>query len=109
MHAHDLNDYRSHKYDWAFTHHIHHLSFGQVLGFSNPLDGHSKIAKGSNNQALNLGYDTYQYYIKVVSTQVTYLNGTTMLTNQFASTEHERDVTPAFGSLPTSMPGSFVI
>jgi hypothetical protein len=35
------------------------------------------------------------------------MNGTTVLTNQFASTEHLRDVTPVFGNLPTAMPGIF--
>lgn len=54
-----------------------------------------------------LVYDTYQYYVKVVSTEVTYMNGSTVLTNQFASTEHQRDVTPVFGNLPTAMPGIF--
>lgn len=48
MHAHDLNDYRNHKYDWMFTHHIHHLTFGKsVSGLSNPLDDRKKIAKTS--------------------------------------------------------------
>ncbi|KAJ3354099.1 Endoplasmic reticulum-Golgi intermediate compartment protein 3 [Kappamyces sp. JEL0680] len=99
MHAHDLNDYRNHKYDWMFTHSIHHLSFGDmVVGFTNPLDGRTKTAKGM--------YDTWQYYLKVVSTEVKYRNGTILTTNQFASTEHARDVTPAFGNMPTSMPGN---
>jgi hypothetical protein len=50
MHAHDLNDYRSHKYDWMFSHTIHHLSFGgKLAGLDNPLEGKAKTAKGSKN------------------------------------------------------------
>ncbi|KAJ3323873.1 Endoplasmic reticulum-Golgi intermediate compartment protein 3 [Boothiomyces sp. JEL0866] len=99
MHAHDLNDYRNHKQDWDFTHTINHLSFGQNGGFTNPLDGVSKKATGA--------YNTFQYYIKVVSTEFTYRNGSKLLTNQFAATEHQRDVTPMFGNIPTTMPGVF--
>jgi hypothetical protein len=97
MHAHDLNDYRKHAKDWKFSHRIHHLSFGESRGFTNPLDGVDKKANGL--------YDTYQYYIKVVSTEFTFLNGSNLVTNQYASTEHQRDVSPRFGDMPTSMPG----
>jgi hypothetical protein len=47
MHAHDLNDYRKHKKDWRFSHIIHHLSFGESTGFTNPLDNVKKEAKKS--------------------------------------------------------------
>ncbi|KAI8897906.1 endoplasmic reticulum vesicle transporter-domain-containing protein [Globomyces pollinis-pini] len=99
MHAHDLNDYRNHKHDWDFTHTVHHLSFGTAWGITNPLDGIAKKATGA--------YETFQYYIKVVSTEFEFRNGTSLLTNQFASTEHKRDVTPLYGNIPSSMPGVF--
>jgi hypothetical protein len=99
MHAHDLRDYRNHSQDWRFTHSIHHLSFGESPGFINPLDGIQKTATGL--------FDTYQYYIKVVSTEFNFLNGTKLITNQFASTEHQTDVSPKFGDMPTSMPGIY--
>jgi hypothetical protein len=54
MHAHDLNDYRNHKYDWRFTHDIHHLSFGTNAGFVNPLDGCQKVAKSSTFIFINI-------------------------------------------------------
>ncbi len=54
---------------------------------------------------LILEFDTWQYFIKVVSTEVKYLNGTVAKTNQYASTEHARDVTPVMGDMPTAMPG----
>jgi endoplasmic reticulum-Golgi intermediate compartment protein 3 len=97
MQAHDLNEYRKHSKDWSFSHQIHHLSFGESSGFTNPLDGIGKSAVGL--------YDAFQYYIKVVSTEFSFLNGTKLITNQFASTEHQRDVSPKFGDMPTSMPG----
>lgn len=36
----------------------------------------------------------YKYFIKVVSTDVHYLNGSTLKTNQYASTFHEQEFPP---------------
>ncbi|KAJ3096015.1 Endoplasmic reticulum-Golgi intermediate compartment protein 3 [Phlyctochytrium planicorne] len=83
VHVHDLHSYQSNdKFD--FSHHIHTLSFGKRIDFSNPLDN---VAKGVSNDAF-----MYQYFIKVVSTKYQYRNGTMVNTNQIAVTEHERDL-----------------
>ncbi len=43
VHAHDIHDYvKSETYDW--THWIHTLGFGEVVGFENPLDGTKKTS-----------------------------------------------------------------
>ena len=50
-------------------------------------------------------YENYQYFIKVVSTEVKDLKGNILSTNQYAVTEHQQDVTPLAGGMPTAMPG----
>ncbi|KAI8820151.1 endoplasmic reticulum vesicle transporter-domain-containing protein [Fimicolochytrium jonesii] len=93
MHVHDLAPYLKEK-DLDFSHTLHSLSFGKKVEFVNPLDGVSKSTKQS--------YFMFQYFLKVVSTRFTFLNGTNVRTNQFSVTEHERDTTPSAhtGGLP---------
>ncbi|RKO82813.1 endoplasmic reticulum vesicle transporter, partial [Blyttiomyces helicus] len=98
MHVHDLHRYSSAGSGYDFSHTIHSLSFGERV-LQNPLDNVVKVTK--------LGFYTFQYYVKVVSTKFTFLNGTTIHTNQFSATEHERDATPVFGTAPTALPGVF--
>ena len=47
----------------------------------------------------------FDYYIKVVRTDFTYLNSSSISTNQFSVTEHEK-VIPTFMGLPQDMPGN---
>lgn len=63
----------------------------------NPLDGIKKTS---------FKFQMHQYFLKVVGTEYTYLNTTILNTNQFAVTEHDRDVSPQFG-VPTGIPGVF--
>ncbi|KAH6560727.1 hypothetical protein BASA50_007239 [Batrachochytrium salamandrivorans] len=99
MHVHDLHDYNAQNSEFSFAHTIHQLSFGESSTFSNPLDKVKKVPVSK--------YFTYQYYIKVVGTNIQYLNGSSIRTNQYSVTEHEQDVTPLFGVLPVGMPGVF--
>ncbi|KAI8587145.1 endoplasmic reticulum vesicle transporter-domain-containing protein [Geranomyces variabilis] len=93
MHVHDLAPYLKEK-RFDFTHEIHSLSFGKRVGFGNPLDG---VVKQTRE-----GYQMFQYYVKVVSTRFRFMNGTTIHTNQYSATEHDRDTTPTAhaGGLP---------
>ncbi|KAI8915957.1 endoplasmic reticulum vesicle transporter-domain-containing protein [Gorgonomyces haynaldii] len=98
MHIHDLSDYRRPEHKWDFTHTIKQLSFGDGQ-ITNPLTGTVKRA--------NTKFMLYQYYIKVVGTEFVNLDQSKLSSNQYAVTEHERDVSPSYGSMPTSMPGIF--
>ena len=104
MHIHDLSDYRNEKNNWDFTHTINSLAFGDDI-VKNPLDQVTKKSKTSI--VFNVEFELYQYFIKVVGTKVVYMNGNVVNTNQFAVTEHDRDVSPVFGTMPTGMPGVF--
>ncbi|EGF80855.1 hypothetical protein BATDEDRAFT_19389 [Batrachochytrium dendrobatidis JAM81] len=97
LHVHDLHDYNAPNGSFNFKHTIHELSFGESSSFVNPLDTVTKTPPTK--------YFSYQYYIKVVGTDISYLNGSQLTTNQFSVTEHEQDVTPLFGALPIGMPG----
>nr|KAJ3423307.1 Endoplasmic reticulum-Golgi intermediate compartment protein 3 [Polyrhizophydium stewartii] len=90
MHVHDLHDFGVEGGQFNFEHTIHSLSFGDQVDFVNPLDNVHKKPPAK--------FFTYQYFIKVVGTDVEYLNSTRIFTNQFSVTEHEQDVTPAFGA-----------
>ncbi len=112
MHIHDLSEYRKEDNRWDFAHTIKSLSFGEQLDFVNPLD---KVVQ-PNKQSIFLWmmlifaeFQVFQYFVKVVASEFTYLNGTVSHTNQFAVTEHLRDVSPRMGTQPTGMPGVFVI
>ncbi|KAJ2746340.1 ER-derived vesicles protein erv46 [Coemansia sp. BCRC 34301] len=75
---HTYYDYMPHDFD--FSHTIHHLSFGD--GFSaqaNPLDGVTKTAHSTQAQ--------FQYFTKIVGSEVRYLNGTVLKSNQYSATE----------------------
>ncbi|KAI8800756.1 endoplasmic reticulum vesicle transporter-domain-containing protein [Cladochytrium replicatum] len=98
MHVHDLHPYFQ-NYHFDFSHEIHSLSFGQSINFQNPLDRISKDTVQS--------YFMYQYFTKVVGTKYTFLNGTTIYTNQFSATEHERDLSPRPGIPSGGLPGVF--
>ncbi|KAJ3048652.1 Endoplasmic reticulum-Golgi intermediate compartment protein 3 [Rhizophlyctis rosea] len=105
MHVHDLQPYLKVE-GLNFDHTIHQLSFGQQpAGFRNPLDGVSKKAVDGEGKANP--YGMFQYYTKVVSTQFNFRNKTTVYTNQFSVTEHERDTTPKMGSGTMGLPGVF--
>lgn len=87
VHSHDLSMYALPGYPFTFSHIIHDLAFGPSMGYNqddvlNPLDG---TIKETNIKGFN-----YQYFIKVVSTRYEKLNGTSIETNQYSVTSHER-------------------
>ncbi|KAJ2898020.1 ER-derived vesicles protein erv46 [Coemansia aciculifera] len=66
--------------DFDFSHTIHGLSFGE--GFSaqtNALDGVTKTAHSIQAQ--------FQYFTKIVGSEVRYLNGSVLRSNQYSATE----------------------
>ena len=91
-------------YSFALFINTNHSSFGQQIGsLVNPLDMVSQTTTESEwlEMILTLTeFQLYQYFIKVVATEYNFLNGTTTHTNQFAVTEHLRDVQPKFGNMP---------
>ncbi|KAJ3300506.1 Endoplasmic reticulum-Golgi intermediate compartment protein 3 [Borealophlyctis nickersoniae] len=116
LHVHDLNPYLKPNLS-NFAHQIHSLSFGESVGIQNPLDGVEKKTDDREYELrsiygvsfrfrlswnMRLEYETFQYYIKVVSTRFVFMNGTVVHTNQFSATEHERSTKHS-----TGLPGIF--
>lgn len=76
--------------NFNFSHRIEKFSFGQPIpSVVNPLEGEEKIDK--------TGRKLYQYYIKVVSTNVM-VNGDRKRTYQYTVTETEREINHDAGS-----------
>ncbi|KAJ0985949.1 hypothetical protein J5N97_004305 [Dioscorea zingiberensis] len=79
------------------SHKIQRLSFGEYFpGIVNPLDGVEWVQQTP--------YGMYQYFLKVVPTVYTDINGHEIQSNQFSMTEHFR--TDAVGRLQ-ALPGVF--
>jgi endoplasmic reticulum-Golgi intermediate compartment protein 3 len=103
-HIHDIQEFEKMS-DLDMSHTVHHLSFGpmgaagKVPLVKNPLNGVSKHTGSAHY--------VYQYYLKVVSTQITYLDGSILNTNQYSVTEHEQDVSGPFG--PRKVPGMLCV
>lgn len=103
MHVHDLSPFGAEVFD--FSHTIHRLSFGQEYpGMHNPLDG---VSVQQPSESLSHGASgVYQYFLKVVPTTYRPLGtNTTIVTNQFALTEHFREARPGYGQ---QLPGLFI-
>ncbi|KAJ1939626.1 ER-derived vesicles protein erv46, partial [Linderina pennispora] len=84
-HSHSRYDYMPTDFD--FSHTIHRLSFGREFSAqSSPLDGVVKTAK---TQAMQ-----YQYFTKIVGSEVRYRNGTVLKSNQYSATEFARGDQP---------------
>ncbi|XP_053382292.1 endoplasmic reticulum-Golgi intermediate compartment protein 3-like isoform X1 [Mercenaria mercenaria] len=96
VHVHDLQALGGAKYNT--THTIHHLSFGEEYpGKVNPLDGLVQV--DDTTQMM------FQYFIKIVPTTYTSVDGMTVATNQFSATKHSKVI----GILGDSgLPGMFV-
>ncbi|KAL8279228.1 hypothetical protein RQP46_008265 [Phenoliferia psychrophenolica] len=103
MHVHDLVPYLQGGNKHDFGHVIHHFSFGsemeeefvgvggmgledtkRSLGIVNPLDGMKAHTEESNYM--------FQYFLKVVSTHFTFLDGRELNTHQYSVTQYERDL-----------------
>ncbi|KAI8868046.1 endoplasmic reticulum-golgi intermediate compartment protein 3-like protein [Ramicandelaber brevisporus] len=100
-HSHTFYKYYPKNFDFAHT--IHHLSFGPPIpDVSNPLDGAEHPAPDRGVQ--------YQYFLKVVATEIKYLNGQTTHTNQYSVTTHERDIRSDLPGRPLfGLPGIYVM
>ncbi|WOL06418.1 endoplasmic reticulum-Golgi intermediate compartment protein 3-like [Canna indica] len=92
MHVHDLLPFQ--KESFNISHKINRLAFGEYFpGVINPLDGVQWVQ--------HTQYGMYQYFIKVVPTVYTDINGRTIQSNQFSVTEHFRsDDTGRMQSVP---------
>eukprot|EP00741_Cyanophora_paradoxa_P022034 tig00021433_g21270.t1 len=96
MHVHDLMPFQSR--DFNVSHIVHKLSFGKEFpGIVNPLDGQKRIVSATSGM--------FQYFIKVVPTKYQKADGKVISTNQFAFTEHFRNI-DAHGAT-RSLPGVF--
>ncbi|CAO3587056.1 unnamed protein product [Absidia cylindrospora] len=105
MHVHDIQTFLGgapdgHAFD--LSHEIHHLKFGPVdldanvpesaLAITNPLGGTVKTTDQVQT--------SYQYFLKIVSTELIPLKGKSIYTNQYSVTMEERILTPNAGGLP---------
>lgn len=95
QHAHDISLFERRDLPYTFAHTIQHLSFGAPIDAldvrtsvhaetQNPLEGTS--------QTTDLKFFMYQYFIKVVATTFQRLDGSTLETNQYSVTSHERSL-----------------
>ncbi|XP_070533069.1 endoplasmic reticulum-Golgi intermediate compartment protein 3-like isoform X2 [Ptychodera flava] len=102
VHVHDLQPFSGEKFN--LSHQINHMSFGNKYpGMENPLDN-SKVTsiKGST---------MYQYFVKIVPTTYTNINGHSTRSNQFSCTKHEKVVSTSLASASGEhgLPGVFVL
>jgi len=98
MHVHDLQPFQWAEFNLSHT--VVRLSFGKEYpGVVNPLDTVSKTQDG--------GAGMYQYFIKVVPTIYSALDGTYINTNQFSVTEHYRSLIAAGENAGKGLPGVF--
>ncbi|XP_046547379.1 endoplasmic reticulum-Golgi intermediate compartment protein 3-like [Haliotis rubra] len=96
VHVHDLQAFGGQKFN--ISHQINHLSFGiDYPGIINPLD--------ATYEAANEEQMMFQYFVKVVPTTYTQINGKTLHTNQFSVTKHSKTV--AGGAGESGLPGVF--
>ncbi|RUS73051.1 hypothetical protein EGW08_019189 [Elysia chlorotica] len=96
VHVHDMQAFSGMQFN--ITHRINHLSFGfDYPGIVNPLD--NVYEKVESMQMM------YQYFIKIVPTTYTKVNGETLYTNQFSVTKHSKSTGGVLGE--TGLPGVF--
>jgi len=96
IHVHDVQPFASS--DFNLTHTVRHLSFGRnVVGRTDPMDGVQGIADKPSSM--------FHYYIKIVPTSFTRVDGSIFDTNQFSVTRHHKSVSQMSGE--SGMPGVF--
>ena len=95
-HIHDLSSVESTLVNTSHT--IKHLSFGEdIPGRVNPLDGSVEVA---DHTAMS-----YQYYIKIVPSMFSNVDGDILYSNQFAVTRNKKRTDDIMSE--TSLPGIF--
>jgi len=106
MHIHDMANYYENANtgnNHVFSHVINHLSFGeQAKGAKGA--GVVDVLDGTSQHTAETGA-MYQYFVKVVSTEFKYLDGSVIYTNQYSVTENERTLSPGQAN---GLPGLFV-
>jgi endoplasmic reticulum-Golgi intermediate compartment protein 3 len=97
IHVHDVQPYSSSKFNTS--HRINKLTFGEEFGFghTNPLDDLEVTAKETAIM--------YQYFLKIVPTMYSSINGRIIHTNQFSVTTHQKSALAISGE--SAMPGVF--
>ncbi|KAL0089075.1 endoplasmic reticulum vesicle transporter-domain-containing protein [Phycomyces blakesleeanus] len=103
MHVHDLNNFIAgapdgHSFD--LSHNIHRLKFGPdtndeneaIMAITNSLAGTNKVTDKTRV--------VYQYFLKIVSTELRPLSGNPIYTNQYAYTQNERVLQEGNNGLP---------
>ncbi|XP_059480695.1 endoplasmic reticulum-Golgi intermediate compartment protein 3 [Neocloeon triangulifer] len=97
VHVHDVQPFSSSSFNMSHT--IRHLSFGQsIRGKDGPLDNHKEIASE--------GSTMFHYYIKIVPTTYSNLDGQVFHTNQYSVTKHKKVVSHSMLE-SSGMPGIF--
>jgi len=98
MHVHDLQPLKWAEFNLSHT--VVRLSFGKEYpGIVNPLDGVQKRETS--------GTGMFQYFVKVVPTIYSSLDGTVINTNQFSVTEHYRQLSAKGEASGHGLPGVF--
>lgn len=93
LHVEDTVDFTFKNFD--NSHHIQYLVFGEKYpDMKNPLGGRKKDLDDNDHP-----YGTFQYYLKIVSTEFRYFNDEKprVSTNQYSVTEHFKKVFPRSG------------
>lgn len=123
MHVHDIQSFLGgapdgHAFD--LSHEIHYIKFGpveeskdvpeSVLAITNPLGGTSKATDQGNKKSrlpltltpplLCLVQMSFQYFLKIVSTELIPLHSKPVYTNQYSFTMEDRALAPTTGGLP---------
>ncbi|ESO12742.1 hypothetical protein HELRODRAFT_105492 [Helobdella robusta] len=97
MHVHDMQAIGTTSFNTSHT--VNHLSFGEDYpGQNNPLDGSVLTAHQLSTM--------FHYYVKVVPTTYSKLNGETIYTNQYSVTKHTKIYTTGFFG-DSGLPGIF--
>ncbi|XP_047495356.1 endoplasmic reticulum-Golgi intermediate compartment protein 3-like [Penaeus indicus] len=96
LHIHDVQQYKTKDFD--LSHRIRHLSFGyNIPGKTNPIDG--------TEFTTEKGPKTITYYVKIVPTTYERVDGSTLSTNQFSVTQHQKSLQMGLGE--SGLPGVF--
>ncbi|KAK3101961.1 hypothetical protein FSP39_007659 [Pinctada imbricata] len=97
-----------HESEYNFSHRIEKFSFGDsVNGIVNPLDGEEQITTDSEYcYPQCIDYHLFQYFMKVVPTEVRTYRAGNVNTYQYAVTERNRTINHSQGS--HGIPGIFI-
>ncbi|KAI9310357.1 endoplasmic reticulum vesicle transporter-domain-containing protein [Dichotomocladium elegans] len=99
-HIHDVRTYLAAHHD--FSHEIHSLQFGEqsYQQFKQKRTEMVKLTNALDNTAWGTSQPSimYQYFLKIVPSQIDYLNGKTLHTYQYSVSRQERDLAQQSGN-----------